>query len=91
MDTEDLMAHVGAKLRAARKKHGHSQEQVAALAGIHRTEVGLIERGQRMPRYDTLLKLAGAIGVEPGEFFQGARWVPDLRPGKKGGQFETSR
>jgi transcriptional regulator with XRE-family HTH domain len=32
-------------------------------AGLHRTEIGLLERGARVPRIDTLLKLAAALGV----------------------------
>jgi transcriptional regulator with XRE-family HTH domain len=50
--------------------------------------VDLIERGKRMPRFDTLLKLAGARGIEPGEFFPGA-CAGYLIPGRKG-RFEES-
>lgn len=81
------MAHVGSNLRAARTNAGKSQEAVADGAGIHRTEVGLIERGKRIPRYDTIVKLAGSLKVEPGEFFLGVRWVASEH-GAKGGRFE---
>jgi transcriptional regulator with XRE-family HTH domain len=85
LDTSQLMAQAGANLRAARKRAGVSQEAVAKGAGIHRTEVGLLERGERMPRLDTILKLAGALGIKPAEFFEGLAWVPDRR--EDGGQF----
>lgn len=88
LDTDDLMAHVGANLRAVRKRARRSQEETAFGAGIHRTEVGLIERGKRMPRYDTLIKLAGSLEVEPAVFFKGVRWTPARIA--KGGHFESA-
>lgn len=53
----------GRNLRAARMQIGLSQEQLGFRAGLHRTEIGLLERGARVPRVDTLLKLAAALGV----------------------------
>jgi transcriptional regulator with XRE-family HTH domain len=61
--SEALARRFGENLRAARKATGLSQEAVGLRAGLHRTEVGLLERGARVPRIDTLLKLAAAIGV----------------------------
>ena len=40
-----------------------SQEAVGFRTGLHRTEIGLLERGQRVPRIDTLVKLCAAVGV----------------------------
>jgi transcriptional regulator with XRE-family HTH domain len=53
----------GANLRRIRKRAGLSQEEVGFRASLHRTEVGLLERGARVPRIDTLIKLAAALGV----------------------------
>lgn len=53
----------GRNLRKARKRAGLSQEEVGFRASLHRTEVGLLERGTRMPRVDTLIKVAAAVGV----------------------------
>src|SRR3954471_6780186 len=86
LGTDELMAVVGANLRAARKKLGRSQEQTALGAGLHRQEVGLIERGQRMPRIDTLLKLAGSLEVGLGEVLEGVCWAPGNAT--KGGSFK---
>jgi DNA-binding XRE family transcriptional regulator len=44
---------------------GLSQEGTAERAGLHRTEVALIEAGERLPRLDTIVKLAGAVEIEP--------------------------
>ena len=61
----------GAALRTARQDQGWSQEELAERAGLHRTFVGALERGQRGMNLDRLPALARALGVEPGEL------VPD--------------
>lgn len=66
----------GANLARARRRAGLSQEEAAVRASIHRTEVGLLERGERTPRIDTALKLAGALEVELEELLEGIRWKP---------------
>ncbi len=35
-----------------------------------------LEHGTRLPRIDTLAKLAGALEVDPGELFDGIKWEP---------------
>ena len=68
-----------------------SQEEVAARAQIHRTEVSLLERAKRTPRIDTLVKLAGALEVEPGELLGGIEWIPVLREPFDGSGWALSR
>lgn len=77
----------GQNVVAIRKQTGLSQEQLAARAGLHRTEVGMIERGIRLARIDTLLKLAGGLEATPGELLAGMQWRqgPERR-----GHFRTS-
>lgn len=66
----------GANLIAQRERVGLSQEELSFRAALHRTEIGLLERGARIPRIDTLAKLAGALGIEPGELLTGIVWTP---------------
>lgn len=58
---------LGSNLRDARKRLGLTQEQVAERSGVHPTEVSRIEAGKRDPRVSTLLRLARALEVRPGE------------------------
>jgi len=67
---------LGDNLRRVRRREGLSQESLGRLAGLHRTEIGLLERGERVCRIDTLTKLAGAMAVPPGELLDGIDWVP---------------
>jgi transcriptional regulator with XRE-family HTH domain len=72
----------GANLSRLREQAEVTQEELAFRASLHRTEIGLLERGGRLPRIDTLAKLAGALGVQPGEFFDGIKWESgDVRRG----------
>lgn len=72
----------GRNLKRARKAAGLSQEAAAFRAGLHRTEIGLLERGERTPRIDTAAKLAGALGVSAAELLVGIEWTPgEMRPG----------
>jgi transcriptional regulator with XRE-family HTH domain len=71
-----------ANLIACRKRAGLSQEALGSRASLHRTEIGLLERGARVPRIDTLIKLAAALEVDPGSLLEGITWTPGLsRPG----------
>jgi transcriptional regulator with XRE-family HTH domain len=63
-----------------RRRAGLSQEDLAFLAGLHRTAIGQLERGVSLPRIDTILKLAGALSVPPGDLFKGMAWKPGGPP-----------
>lgn len=65
-----------ANLVRLRKRAGLSQEQLGFRAGLQRTEIGMLERGVRLARIDTLVKLAGSLEVEPGELLDGIVWQP---------------
>jgi len=58
---------LGTNLREARKRAGLTQEEVAGRSGVHPTEVSRIEGGKRDPKVSTLIRLAHALGVPPGE------------------------
>lgn len=66
----------GENLRQARKDAGLSQEEVGIRASLHRTEIGLLERGERIPRIDTAIKLAGAVSIPLAELTHGIAWRP---------------
>lgn len=57
-----------------RGRAGLSQQATAERASLHFTEVSLIERSLRLPRLDTILKLAGALEIEACELMAGMAW-----------------
>lgn len=76
MRTVDIATLFGRNLARARTRAGLSQEALAVLATLHRTEIGLLERGERLPRIDTLIKVAGALSIPPTELIAGIEWSP---------------
>jgi transcriptional regulator with XRE-family HTH domain len=72
----EIATAFGRNLSRSRKRAGMSQEELAVRASLHRTEIGLLERGERLPRIDTAIKLAGALSIEPAELLAGIEWSP---------------
>jgi transcriptional regulator with XRE-family HTH domain len=58
-----------------RRRADLSQEELGFAASLHRTEISQIERGLRVARIDTLIKLAGALSVPPGDLLKGMAWT----------------
>jgi transcriptional regulator with XRE-family HTH domain len=63
-------------LKQLRAASGLSQEEAAFRAALHRTQISLLESGERMPRVETLVKLAGALGATPNDLLAGITWAP---------------
>ncbi|HEX4306725.1 MAG TPA: helix-turn-helix transcriptional regulator [Solirubrobacterales bacterium] len=77
----------GRNLRRVRKREDLSQERLGKRAGLHRTEIGLLEKGERVCRIDTLVRLAGGLAVPPEELLDGIHWVPEVVPEPPPGAF----
>jgi transcriptional regulator with XRE-family HTH domain len=76
MPPVDIAALFGENLARCRKRADMSQEELGVRASLHRTEISQLERGLRVARIDTLVKLAGALGVAPSELIEGIDWSP---------------
>ena len=57
----DLAQAFGAAVRALRLERGVAQESLAHLAGIERSHMGKVERGEHMPTLAIIFKIAGAL------------------------------
>jgi len=78
----DVAARFGENLARAREQSGITQEELAFRASLHRTDIGLLERGGRIPRIDTMVKLRDALGVTADDLLAGIVWTPgDFRRG----------
>jgi transcriptional regulator with XRE-family HTH domain len=66
----------GGNLAACRRQAQLSQEELGVRASRHRTAVGQLERGERVARADTLVKLAGSLGIPSEELLAGLAWTP---------------
>jgi transcriptional regulator with XRE-family HTH domain len=68
---QERFAH---NLRRRRIAVGISQEELGERTELHRTEISLLERAGREPRFATLLKLCGALGTTPNDLCAGTGW-----------------
>ncbi len=80
---------LGKNLWSARRRAGYSQEDLGVLASLHRTEIGLLETGKRLPRIDTLMRLAAALEVGVETLVEGIEWLPPGPPAS--GSFAVRR
>ncbi|HVY78573.1 MAG TPA: helix-turn-helix transcriptional regulator [Solirubrobacterales bacterium] len=76
MPPVEIAALFGENLAHCRERAELSQEELGIRAELHRTEISQLERGLRVARIDTLVKLAGALGIDPAELIEGIRWTP---------------
>jgi transcriptional regulator with XRE-family HTH domain len=63
------MGEVGKEIRRLREAKGWGQTKLAAAADMAVSGVSQIENGHRNPNSATLIKLAGALGVEVADLF----------------------
>ena len=74
--TPEMKIRFGRNLARCRRAAGISQEELGFRASLHRTEVSFLERGERMPRVDTALRIAGSLGVPLDDLIAGLEWRP---------------
>ena len=60
---KQYLIFIGRKIRAEREKMGVSQERLGELAKVHRTYVGMVERGEKNITIFNLRRFAQALGV----------------------------
>ena len=78
----DIAGRFGDNLARCRKQTDLSQEELSVRASLHRTEVSQLERGLRLCRIDTLVKLACSLEIPADDLLAGITWTPgDVRYG----------
>lgn len=66
----ELKKAFGMKVRSLRRANGWSQEELADRAGLHRTYISDIERGNRNPTLTVMYEVASALGVDIAALFE---------------------
>ena len=65
----EVLSSFGGRVRALREAAGLSQEVFADAAGLHRTYVGSVERGERNVSFLNIGVLAGALSMRIQDLF----------------------
>lgn len=56
-------ASIGKRIRAARENRGWRQEEFAEKIGLSVTYTGMIERGEKVPKLETFIRIANVLEV----------------------------
>ena len=64
MKVDEIDKKVGMNIRLERVKRSLSQEGLADLAGLARSTMGIVERGEQSPSLQTITKIANALHIE---------------------------
>jgi transcriptional regulator with XRE-family HTH domain len=71
---EQARQQFAANLRRYRNRAGLSQEALADICDLHRTEISLLERYKRSPRLETIVILSRGLQLaSPAELLDGIR------------------
>ena len=65
----DVNIAFGKRVAELRRNAGYSQEQFAFKCELDRTYVGAIERGEKSPTLNTIIKIVNALGISKSELF----------------------
>ena len=63
-EEHDILEAFGRKVREFRQNVGLSQEELAAKAGVHRTYIGMIERGEKNATIISMHRISKALGTD---------------------------
>lgn len=68
---KELSLKFGRRVKVLRQSLNLSQEALAELADVHRTYVGMVERGEKNITLSNIAKFAKALEVEISELLDG--------------------
>ncbi len=66
----DMLKSFGSEIRNLRMSKNLSQERLAEIAGVHRTYIGMIERGEKNISLANIAKIAKSLNIHIYEIFQ---------------------
>ena len=68
---KDLLLKFGNRVKEIRIRKRFSQEELADIAGVHRTYIGMIERGEKNITIENIKKVADALDIEMNKLLEG--------------------
>ncbi len=72
----DAAAHIGSRIAEQRATRGLTQDEVAVRSSIDSSNIRAYESGRAMPSIHSLVRIAAALEVAPGDLINGL--TPDL-------------
>jgi transcriptional regulator with XRE-family HTH domain len=75
---------LGLNLKKARRRAEMSQDALSRRSGLHHTEISVLERGGRIPRLDTAIRILESTGADARDLVEGVGWHGPARWDEKG-------
>lgn len=72
-EERDLLRLLGERLKHLRVVKGLTQEELADIAGVHRTYIGMVERGEKNITFLSARRIAVSLDVSLAEIFDGVK------------------
>lgn len=72
----EARARIADNVFLLRKRAGHSQEELSKLAMVSADRIGKIENGHVTGKFDSYVRLAGALSVPVHDLLAGVTWAP---------------
>jgi transcriptional regulator with XRE-family HTH domain len=69
----DLCRRFGMNVKVARAAAGHTQEELADMAGVARSYMSDVERGVRNPTLMVVERIAQALDIDPAELLEAVK------------------
>src|SRR5262245_36686152 len=79
-------SHFAEKLRERREFAGLSQYALAKLSGLTKQALSRLEMGEREPTWNTVQRLAAALGVDCRAFMDPNLTLPPVQPAGRAGR-----
>ncbi|MGE0932151.1 helix-turn-helix domain-containing protein [Peijinzhouia sedimentorum] len=70
MESKKILMKFGQRVRELRKEKKFSQEELSFNANLHRTYIGMIERGEKNLTLVNIEKIAKALDISVEEIFK---------------------
>lgn len=67
---KEILMKFGERIRGERIKQNLSQEKLASKAGLHRTYIGMIERGEKNITLENIERIAKALKLNISDIFK---------------------
>lgn len=68
---KNILLEFGNKVREERQKQSMSQEDFADLVGVHRTYIGMIERGEKNITLENIQRISKALNLKIEDLLKG--------------------
>ena len=73
LNVDKTTREFGSRIRTIRNELAMSQEELGDVAGLHRTYIGHLERGEVNPSLINILRVAKALKVDPSSLVSGLK------------------